>query len=99
MTTTAERATVSCDRATSLHGQDPKEAKRPDLKRPLAALAIRELICLLAGTEDQIHRLRQEDANFDGRPDLLRRLLRQQNQVIGELRRRRAAAPSPERPD
>lgn len=95
MTTTAERPRVSWDGAAPLHSQDLQGTKRLDLTQPLAHFAIRELISLLARTEDEIHRLRLEDADVDGRPELLRGLLRQQNQVIGELRRRRATTASP----
>jgi hypothetical protein len=61
---------------------------------PLAKLSIRELISLLARTEDEIHRLRDDGADGGGRPGPLRRLLREQSQIIGELRRRRATAAS-----
>lgn len=89
MTSTAERTRIRWDQAASWQDHDLDEARRPDLARPLADLAIRELISLLARTEDQLHRLGQEDVSLGGRPDLRRRLLRQQNEVIGELRRRR----------
>ncbi|WP_137123513.1 hypothetical protein [Segeticoccus rhizosphaerae] len=68
----------------------------------LSTLTLRELIDLLADTEQRIRLLRRAatsttghtplgrpDGHDDG-PEAVRHLLRQQNQIITELRRRRS---------
>lgn len=59
---------------------------------PMATLTVRELICLLAGTEEQIWRLCGGQASIDESHDTVRDLVREQDQVIGELRRRHRPA-------
>lgn len=68
---------------------------------PLATLTVRELIDMLAGTEGQIRLLRREASSTglgtdhtDHGPKMVRALLRRQNQVIVELRRRRSRTSS-----
>jgi hypothetical protein len=60
------------------------------------ALSVRELIAQLARTEDQIRMTGQFDGGSG--PEGLRQLLRQQDQLIAELRRRRAPCPREDAP-
>ncbi len=55
----------------------------------LEVLTVRELIGLLACTEEQIGRLRTVNSNIDERTDTVDTLVRQQHEVLDELRRRR----------
>ncbi|HET7386216.1 MAG TPA: hypothetical protein VFJ19_06065 [Nocardioidaceae bacterium] len=55
----------------------------------LPALSVRELIGVLADNEEQIRLLRRAGTGPDHRPETVRHLLREQNRIIGELRRRR----------
>jgi len=62
------------------------------VQTPLVTLTVRELISLLAGTEEQIRSLRDGETSTDNSADQVRDLVHQQRQVIGELRRRRQPA-------
>lgn len=63
---------------------------------PLPTLSVRELIDLLAHTEEQLRLIRRGTTTTDPGPDAVHHLIRQQNQVIAELRRRRnGRAPNP----
>ncbi|WP_154792706.1 hypothetical protein [Occultella kanbiaonis] len=64
----------------------------------LPILSVRELIAQLARTEDQIRLTGRFDAGSASSPDDLRQLLRQQDQLIAELRRRRAPCPREDSP-
>lgn len=61
-------------------------------KTHLITLTVRELIGLLAGTEEQIRRLRDGSASTAESEDQIRDLLRHQHHIVGELRRRRRRA-------
>jgi hypothetical protein len=58
----------------------------------LVTLTVRDLICLLAETEEQICRVRDGETSTDECAAQVRELVHQQHQVIGELRRRRPPA-------
>lgn len=62
------------------------------VQTPLLTLTVRELISLLAQTEERLHRARDGQQSTDQPAEQVSDLVRQQHQVIRELRRRRQPA-------